>query len=202
MAGPDPSTRGIDRLDHAIPDRSGHLGLHRESGGVRHLRPEYRILVWLGVLVFAAYIASFGLVFSRGGNMFALLPVFGTGAMLLIWAAALFSLMQLRHQAVVTTVHVLVAGGLLAAAIGVTMGVLIGTEYVVGQFLPLPPGDRVGVHAGKMDTYVLLVASAIVEWFVLKDAAGRWTRPGLARRSREPWRRSSFRSRSSPTSST
>jgi hypothetical protein len=31
-----------------------------------------------------------------------------------------------------------------------------------------------------MDAYLLLVASAIVEWFVLDDTAGRWTRAGLA----------------------
>ena len=32
-----------------------------------------------------------------------------------------------------------------------------------GGFLPLPAGDRVGAHAGMMDTYLFLVASAVVE---------------------------------------
>ncbi len=145
----------------------------------RYVR-RIRIIVGLSVLAFAAFIVSFGLAFALGGNVFALLPIFGTGAMLMIWVAALFALTQLRNQPVVTNVHVLVAGGLVVAAVGATMGVLLGTEYVFGTFLPLPAGDRVGIHAGMMDTYVLLVASAIVEWFVLKDAAGRWTRPGLA----------------------
>ena len=48
------------------------------------------------------------------------------------------------------------------------------------QILPIPAGqDRVGVHAGMMDTYLILVAAGIVEWFVQKDSQKRWTVPGL-----------------------
>jgi hypothetical protein len=51
-------------------------------------------------------------------------------------------------------------------------------ERVIGQFLPLPSADRVGAHAGMMDTYLFLVASAIVEWVTQKEAK-RWSWAGL-----------------------
>jgi hypothetical protein len=140
-----------------------------------------RTLAYLAIGFFAGYIISFGLAFSQGGNFFILMPIFGTGAMLMIWAAAIFALTQLQRQAVVTTVHILVAGGLVVAAVGATMGVLLGLELALGeQFLPIPAGeDRVGVHAGMMDTYLILVAAGIVEWFVQKDPQKRRTIPGL-----------------------
>jgi len=140
-----------------------------------------RMLAYLAIFFFAGYIISFGLAFSQGGDFFILMPIFGTGAMLMIWAAAIYALTQLRRQAVVTTVHILVAGGLLVAAVGATMGVLLGLELAMGeQFLPIPAGeDRVGVHAGMMDTYLILVAAGIVEWFVQKDPQKRWTIAGL-----------------------
>ena len=140
-----------------------------------------RILGYAAIGIFAGYILSFGIAFSQGGSFFVLMPIFGTAAMLTIWIAAIYALTQLRHQAVVTTVHILVAGGLLVAAVGATMGVLLGLELAMGeQFLPIPAGeDRVGVHAGMMDTYLILVAAGIVEWFVQKDRLKRWTIPGL-----------------------
>jgi hypothetical protein len=138
-----------------------------------------RTLTRVAVPVFGAYIISFGLAFSLRG-FFVLLPIFGTASMLLIWVAAIFSLRQLRHQPVVTTVHVLAAGGLLVAAVGATMGVMLGLERVIGQFLPIVGEDRVGVHAGMMDTYIIIVAGAIVEWFVSKDPGGRRTWAGVA----------------------
>ncbi len=140
-----------------------------------------RTLAYLAIGFFAGYIISFGLAFSQGGDFFILMPIFGTGAMLMIWAAAIYALTQLRRQAVVTTVHILVAGGLLIAAVGATMGVLLGLELAMGeQFLPIPAGeDRVGVHAGMMDTYLILVAAGIVEWFMQKDSRKRWTIAGL-----------------------
>jgi len=55
---------------------------------------------------------------------------------------------------------------------------LLGLERVIGQFLPLPDADRVGAHAGMMDTYLFLVASAIVEWTLRKEET-RWSWPGL-----------------------
>jgi hypothetical protein len=140
-----------------------------------------RTIAWLAIGFFAGYIISFGLAFSQGGDFFVLMPIFGTGATLMIWAAAIFALTQLRRQAVVTTVHILVAGGLVVAAVGATMGVLLGLELALGeQFLPIPAGeDRVGVHAGMMDTYLILVAAGIVEWFIQKDPQKRRTIPGL-----------------------
>jgi len=139
-----------------------------------------RTLAYLAIFFFAGYVISFGIAFSQGGSFFVLMPIFGTGAMLMIWAAAIYALTQLRRQAVVTTVHILVAGGLLVAAVGATMGVLLGLELAIGdQILPIEGEDRVGVHAGMMDTYLILVAAGIVEWFVQKDSQKQWTIPGL-----------------------
>jgi hypothetical protein len=56
---------------------------------------------------------------------------------------------------------------------------LLGLERVIGQFLPLPELDRVGAHAGMMDTYLFLVASGIVEWVTRKEVT-RWSWAGLA----------------------
>jgi len=151
--------------------------------GEREVSESYargvRNLTYAAIPIFGAYIVSFGLAFSLRG-FFILLPIFGTASMLLIWIAAIFAWRQLRHQPVVTTVHVLVAGGLLVAAVGATMGVMLGMERVLGQFLPIVGEDRVGVHAGMMDTYLILVAGAIVEWFVSKDPGGRRTWAGVA----------------------
>lgn len=135
-----------------------------------------RALTWAAVLVFAGYIPNFWIAFSRGeGPLLALLPIFGSASVLVLWAAAIFALAQFRHQPVLTTVHILAGGALLVAAIGATVGALLGMERVVGQFLPLPPGDRVGAHAGMMDTYLFLVAAAIIEWFTREEPASRWS---------------------------
>jgi hypothetical protein len=136
-------------------------------------------LVWLAVVVFAGYIASFGLAFS-GAVPFFLLPILGTAAMLVIWAAAIFALSQLRRQPTVSTVHLLVAGGLLVAGVGATMGVLLGLERIAGQFLPIAGSERTVVHTAMMDGYLILVAGGIVEWVVQKGASRKWTWPGLA----------------------
>lgn len=138
-----------------------------------------RTLVWWAVTVFAFYVISFGLAFSRpSGFLVTLLPIFGFLAVLTLWISAIFAFAQFKNQPVVTTVHFLIAGALLTAAIGATVGMLLGLERVVGQFLPLPQGDRVGAHAGMMDTYLFLVASAIIEWSLRKDET-RWSWPGL-----------------------
>lgn len=138
-----------------------------------------RTLVWAAVLIFAGYVVSFGLAFSRpSGFLVTLLPIFGACSVLVLWVSTIFSFSQFKHQPVVTTVHVLAAGALLTAAIGATVGMLLGLERVVGEFLPLPAVDREGAHAGMMDTYLFLVASAIVEWALRKDET-RWSWPGL-----------------------
>lgn len=138
-----------------------------------------RILVWTAVLIFAGYVPTFGLAFSRpSGFLVALLPIFGTGAVLMLWIATIFTFSQFKHQPIVTTVHLLAAGALLTAAIGATVGMLLGLERVIGEFLPLPAEERVGAHAGMMDTYLFLVASAVVEWAIRKEET-RWTWPGL-----------------------
>ncbi len=140
---------------------------------------QVRNLVWAAVLIFAGYVPSFGLAFSRpSGFLVALLPIFGAGAVLILWISAIFAFSQFKHQPVVTTVHWLIAGALLTAAIGATVGMLLGLERVIGQFLPLPDADRVGAHAGMMDTYLFLVASAIIEWATRKEET-RWGWGGL-----------------------
>jgi hypothetical protein len=151
--------------------------------GKRDVSAQYegqvRILVWAAVLLIAGYVPSFGLAFSRpSGFLVALLPIFGAGVVLILWISAIWSFNQFKHQEVLTTVHWLIAGALLTAAIGATVGMLLGLERVVGQFLPLPAGDRVGAHAGMMDTYLFLVASAIIEWATRKEET-RWGWGGL-----------------------
>jgi hypothetical protein len=139
-----------------------------------------RWLVWGAVLVFAGYVPSFGLAFSRpSGFLVTLLPIFGSGSVLVLWISAIYALTQLSKQSVVTTVHHLAAGALLVAAIGATVGMLLGLERVIGQFLPLPADDRVGAHAGMMDTYLFLIASAIIEWFTLGELNKKWNIWGL-----------------------
>ena len=150
----------------------------------RDLSAEYekrvRRIVLAAVLIFAAYVPTFGLAFSRADGFFvALLPIFGSAAVIVLWVSALYAIGQLRQTAVVTTLHLLITGALLVAAIGATVGALLGLERVIGQFLPLPQVDRVGAHAGMMDTYLFLVASAIIEWVIRKDARQGWTWPGL-----------------------
>ncbi len=119
--------------------------------GERELSDRYvsrvRTLTYAAIGIFGAYIVSFGIAYSRGGGFFALLPIFGTGAMLVIWVAAVYALSQLRRQPVTTTMHLLVAGGLLVAAVGSTMGLLLGLEHAIGRLLPISPNDdRVGAR--------------------------------------------------------
>lgn len=140
---------------------------------------KVRGLVWTAIVVFAGYVPTFGLAFSRpSGFLVTLLPIFGVCAVLVLWVCAFFAFSQFKHQSVLTTVHLLAAGTLLTAAIGATVGMLLGMERAVGQFLPLPAGDRVGAHAGMMDTNLFLLASLVVEWSVRKEES-RWTWPGL-----------------------
>lgn len=149
--------------------------------GQREVSQQYarriRWLVWAAVVAFALYIPNFWLAFSAG--FATLLPVFGSLSVVVLWIAAIYALAQLRHQEPMTTVQLLAAGALLVAAIGATVGALLGLERVIGRFLPLPEGERVGAHAGMMDTYLFLVAAAVIEWFTRKDARARWTVAGL-----------------------
>jgi len=145
--------------------------------GDREVEADYekkvRTLVWSAVLVFAAYVPQFGIAFSRttvDDPLRFLLPVFGTAAVIVLWWSAIFALGQLRQLAAATTVQYLASGALLVAAIGATVGALLGLELAMGiQFLPIAGDDRVAPHAGMMDTYLFLVAAAIVEWFTHKD---------------------------------
>jgi hypothetical protein len=150
--------------------------------GSRAVSPSYarrvRVLAIVAVLVFAAYIPNFWLAFG-GSSVTALLPVFGSLSVLTIWAAAILVAAQLRRQPVLTNVHLLAAGALLVAAIGATVGALLGLERVIGLFLPLPAAERVGAHAGMMDTYLFLIAAAIVE-AVVRPAGQRWSWSGAA----------------------
>ncbi len=182
----------IDRWQTLIHLHGGSIGWITLSAigiaiwvvtGERNVDADYesrvRTLVWAAILIFAGYVPSFGLAFSRpSGFLVTLLPIFGAGSVLVLWVAAIYAFSQFKHQPVVTTVHFLAAGALLTGAIGATVGMLLGLERVIGEFLPLPAGDRVGAHAGMMDTYLFLVASAIIEWSTRKEEK-RWTWPGL-----------------------
>lgn len=138
------------------------------------------MLAWAGILVFAGYVASFGVGFYLFDDVLYLVPAFGTLAMLAIWAATAFFLVELRNLAVVTTTHLMVAGGLVVASVGAAMGVLAGLEAAMGSFLPIEPGEIVSVHRGPMEIYVLILAAGLVEWIALKDAAESWGYIGLA----------------------
>lgn len=134
-----------------------------------------RWLAWAAVLVGAGYVASFGVSFSVTGDAYALLPVFGTGTMLVFWATAALVLATLREQPVVRTVHLLLAGAFVVASLGAVMGVLLGLQHAVGS-LPLPAGiPSVGNHAGPMDVYAVLLGTAAVEWLVDGDDVTGWS---------------------------
>lgn len=136
-------------------------------------------LSWAAVIIGAGYVLSFGVAFSLMGNAYALMPVFGTGMMLVIWSTALLALTQLRKQPVVRTVHLLVAGGFLVASFGAVMGVLLGLEHAVGS---LGLGENIpntGSHAGPMDIYAITIGAALVEWLVDREDASSWTWPGV-----------------------
>lgn len=155
------------------------IWIHTGQREVSHTYERWIVrLAWLSIGIFAGYILTFGLAFAYGRPFTFLMPVFGVSASLLIWVFAIYSVVQLRRQPVVTTVHLLVTTALIVAALGSTMGVLLGLEYIVGSFIP--GADRIGTHAAAMDAYLLLSAAAIVGWFTRKDPTKRWGWGGLA----------------------
>jgi hypothetical protein len=132
-----------------------------------------------GIVIFGGFIISVGLGFSGLGRpFFILMGILAILAALYIWAAAIFAVGQLRRQPVITTSHLLISAALLIASIGSTMGVLLGLEYATGVFF-VPGSERIGTHAGVMDTYLLLAAAAIVEFYRQKDNLQRWNWSGL-----------------------
>ena len=135
-------------------------------------------LGWAAVIAFACYVPNFWLAFGPVG-LTVLLPIFGIAAVLVLWWAAIFVIGQLRQQETLTTIQLLAAGALLVASIGATVGALLGLERVIGLFLPLG-ADRVGAHAAMMDTYLFLVAAAVVEWAVRPRSEQRWSWAGAA----------------------
>lgn len=132
-----------------------------------------RLLGWLSIIAFAAYVASFAIGFSRGGDTLMVLPVTGAAAMLMFWGAALFAWTQLRQQSVVTTVHLLLAMAFVVGGLAAIMGVLIGLNYATGGGIA-----TVQAHAPPMLFYTLLFSSAIVEW-VVRSEPTEWSRMGL-----------------------
>jgi hypothetical protein len=140
-----------------------------------------RIITWTALIAFAGYVPNFWLAFLPGeGAITVLLPIFGSASVLVLWTAAIFVTSQLGREGVLTNPQILAAGALVVAAIGATVGALLGLERVIGQFLPLPDAGRVGAHAGMMDTYLFLVAAALVEWMVRPAAAQRRSPAGIA----------------------
>ncbi len=138
-----------------------------------------RWLTWAVVLFGAGYVLSFGVSFSLTGNAFTLLPIFGTGMMLVFWATALLALTQLRQQPVVRNEHLLLAGAFTLASLGAIMGVLLGFQHALGS-LPLPEGlPNTQGHAFPMDIYALVIASAVIEWLYVGEDASGWSWPGL-----------------------
>ncbi len=141
---------------------------------------QARMLAQAATIIFALYVIAFGLSYAFEDSFLVYVhPILGVLAVLTLWWATIWSFGQMKNQAPLTTVHLLASGALLTASIGATVGMLLGLEHAIGQFLPLPPGDRVGAHAAMMDTYLFLVASAIIEWSVRKEAT-RWGWGGMA----------------------
>jgi hypothetical protein len=132
-----------------------------------------------GIVIFGGFIISVGLGFAGLGRIyFILMGILAVIASLYIWIAAFFAIGQLRQQPVVSTSHLLITAAMLIASIGSTMGVLLGLEYATGVFF-VPGSERIGTHAGVMDTYLLLAAAAIVEFYRQKEAPQRFNRSGL-----------------------
>lgn len=148
--------------------------------GDRELSNSYvsrvKTLTWLVILAFGGYIISFGLAFSQG--IFILLPIFGTLSALIIWVAAIFAITQLRRSEVKSEPQLMVTAGLLIASLGALMGVLLGLENALGTFF-IPGADRIGSHAGVMDSYLLLASSTIVSWFLRRNGGERYSRGAL-----------------------
>jgi hypothetical protein len=59
------------------------------------------------------------------------------------------------------------------------MGLLLGLENAL-EISIIPGADRIGAHAAVMDSYLLLAASAIVGWFLGRNASGKYSRGALA----------------------
>lgn len=132
-----------------------------------------------GIAIFGGFIISVGLGFAGlGRSIFILMGILAVIASLYIWAATFYAIGQLRRQPAITTSHLLISAALLIASIGSTMGVLLGLEYATGVFF-VPGSERIGAHAGVMDTYLLLAAAAIVEFYRQKDDPQRWNRSGM-----------------------
>lgn len=137
---------------------------------------SYVVIVGIGAV--AGYIAGFGAFFSSGANAW-LLPLFGIPTWLVIVSSMGFAWAQLKHQPVVTNVHLLLFGALIVASLGATMGVLWGLHYETGTYLAPAAADGVGAHAAPMDMYLALAFAGLVELQLRPDDARRWTKPGL-----------------------
>jgi hypothetical protein len=128
----------------------------------RDYERQVQRLGWAAVIAFALYVPNFWLAFGPIG-LRVVLPIFGIASVLVLWWAAIFVIGQLRQQEPLTAIQLFAGGALLVASIGATVGALLGLEHVIGTFLPLA-SDRVGAHAAMMDTYLFLVAAAVIEW--------------------------------------
>jgi hypothetical protein len=148
--------------------------------GQRQVGPDYerhvRRLGWSAVIAFACYVPNFWLAFGPVGITI-FLPIFGIAAVAVLWWSAIFVIGQLRQQETLTTIQLLAAGALLVASIGATVGALLGLEHVIGTFMTLA-SDRVGAHAAMMDTYLFLVAAAVIEWVIRPRSEQRWSFAG------------------------
>lgn len=79
----------------------------------------------------------------------------------------------------ITTLHRLLTGGSFVAGVGAVMGVLLGLRLRDIDVFP-PGAEAMGSHAAMMDAYPLLIAAALLEWFVKPSELPEWTRAGVA----------------------
>lgn len=135
-------------------------------------------LVWLAVVAFVGLIGSFAYGYWQGGDALLPLGVFAPFAALMIWVTALFAVAQLRRLTLVTTPHLVVAVGLLGAAIGVTLGALVGVDNAFGELLPIIQEMGIGAHVLSVLPAVTVVATGVVEWLLPTGETTRWSRSG------------------------
>lgn len=135
-------------------------------------------LVGAAVVAFAGLAASFGYGFSQGDEAMVALGIAAPAAALVVWSTALYALTRLRAEVVATTARLLVAVGLLLAAIGVTVGAYLGMTYAFDG-LATPPEETIGAHFLTVLPAVSMVSAGILEWLVRGEAAGPASRAGV-----------------------
>ncbi|MFB6310652.1 MAG: hypothetical protein ABEH64_05645, partial [Salinirussus sp.] len=133
-------------------------------------------VVWLSILAFIGLIASFGLA-SDAIGLRVLLGIIGPIAALVVWAAAVVIVLELRAMTGSSSAQWLMATGLVAAGIATTMGALMA--MAVSGVLPFPPELAIFGHVIAIEGYLFLIGAATIEWLVIGADTTNRSRPAL-----------------------